>query len=145
MELDSGFQEAIRTCLGKYVTWQGRASRSEYWYFVLFNAICLIAATLLDRLLGTSFKMTNPANGLQVSMPYGYIYSLVALGLFLPNVAVIVRRFHDGDRSGWWYWFVLVPFIGAIMILVWFCSRGTPGDNRYGTDSLGGGYAETFS
>ena len=89
--------------------------------------------------------MTNPATGLQIGMPYGYLYALAALALLLPNLAVLVRRLHDTDRSGWWYWIILVPLIGGILVLVWFCSRGTDGGNRYGADPLGLGEARVFS
>jgi uncharacterized membrane protein YhaH (DUF805 family) len=137
--------DSVKTCLSKYVTWQGRASRSEFWYFVLFGVICYIVAMVIDSVLGTTFKFTNPATGLEQSMGYGYAYALVALGLFLPNLAVMVRRLHDTNRSGWWYWIALVPLIGAILLLVWFCSAGTSGGNDYGQDSLSGDISQTFS
>ena len=139
------FGDSIRTCLSKYVTWQGRASRSEYWYFILFAVLCYVAAAVIDNVLGTTFKMPNPATGLEQSMGYGYAYMLVALGLLLPSLSVLVRRLHDTDRSGWWYWIVLVPLIGGILLIVWFCSRGTDGINTYGADPLGGDMAEVFS
>ena len=132
-----GFSDAIKTGLAKFVTWQGRASRSEYWYFILFNVVVLFVAAILDKVLGTNFKMTNPATGLEVGLPYGYLYMLGSLALLLPNLAVMVRRLHDTDRSGWWYWIALIPLIGAILLLVWFCTRGTDGSNRYGSDPLG--------
>ena len=137
--------ESVRTCLSKYVTWQGRASRSEYWYFVLFGLICYIAATIIDNVLGTTFKIADPSSGQEISMGYGYAYMLVGLGLFLPNLSAFVRRLHDTGRSGWWYWIVLVPLIGAILLLVWLCSRGTEGNNDYGADPLGGDLSQTFN
>ncbi|HHB81462.1 MAG TPA: DUF805 domain-containing protein, partial [Aliiroseovarius sp.] len=63
---------------------------------------------------------------------------LFMLATFLPNISVMVRRLHDTDRSGWWYWIVLVPLIGFILLIVWFASKGTTGDNRFGPDPLGG-------
>lgn len=139
------FGDAIRTCISKATTWQGRAARSEYWYFFLFGFLVLIAATVLDSILGTSFKVTDPNSGQQISLGYGWLYLLTALAFMLPNIAVMVRRLHDTGRSGWWYWIALVPLIGAIMLLIWFCSRGTVGSNEYGPDPLGGGEAATFS
>ena len=62
----------------------------------------------------------------------------------LPHLAVMVRRLHDTGRSGWWYWIALIPLIGAILLLVWFCSRGTVGSNQYGSDPLGGDLEQTF-
>ena len=139
------FSESIRTCFGKFITWEGRAARSEYWYFVLFCILCQIAAGIVDNVLGTGFKMMNPATGLEQSIGYGWVYLLTALALFLPQLAVLVRRLHDTNHSGWWYWFVLVPLIGAIMIIVWLCSRGTSGNNDFGSDPFGGDLGTTFN
>ncbi len=139
------FGDSVRTCLSKFVTWQGRASRSEYWWWMLFHVGCLIVASIIDRVLGTSFSFTNPISGEQQSLGYGYVYVLAALALFLPSLSALVRRLHDTNRSGWWYWIVLVPLIGAILLLVWFCSRGTAGDNDYGHDPLAGDVSQAFS
>ena len=138
------FSESIKTCLGKWITWEGRAARSEYWYFVLFGFLCQIAAMVVDRVLGTGFKMANPMTGMEQSMGYGWVYLLTALALLLPSLAALIRRLHDTDRSGWWYWIALIPLIGAILLLVWLCSRGTNGNNRFGSDPLGGDLGTTF-
>ncbi len=139
------FSESIKTCLSKFVTWQGRASRSEYWFFILFAVICYVVATIVDRALGTTFMMTNPITGELQSSGYGYVYALTALALFLPSLAAMVRRLHDTNRSGWWFWLALIPLIGGIILLVWFCGRGTVGNNNYGSDPLGGELGETFA
>lgn len=109
------FMTAVKTCFSKYVTFEGRASRSEYWWFTLFNIVGQLVL-------------------LAVFAPIGIIFALAVL---LPSIAVVVRRLHDVDRSGWWYWISLVPLIGAIVLLVWFCSKGTTGPNRFGHDPLG--------
>ncbi len=139
------FMDSIKTCLSKFVTWQGRATRSEYWYFTLFALLCYAAGAVVDNVLGTTFKVLNPQTGLEQSMGYGYAYMLVGLALVLPSLAVIVRRLHDTDRSGWWYWIALIPLVGLILLLVWFCSRGTEGVNAYGPDPLGGDQARIFN
>lgn len=138
------FVDAIKTGLSKYVTWKGRASRSEFWFFVLFAFLCAIVASIIDGILGTTIKTVNPMTGLEQSAGYGYVYIIVALGLFLPNLSVMVRRLHDTDRSGWWYWIALIPLVGAILLIVWFATKGTAGDNRYGPDPLGGDLSQTF-
>ncbi len=140
-----GFGEAISSCLSHYASFRGRASRSEYWFFNLFFIICAVVASIIDRLLGTAFTMHNPMTGAVQSLGYGYVYAVVALGLFLPLLTATVRRLHDTNRSGWWYFIALVPLIGAILLLVWYCSKGTDGGNDYGSDPLGGGYGDTFS
>ena len=116
-----GFWDAVKSALRKYATTSGRASRSEYWYFVLFGFLVTVIASLLDTLVSGG----------------GVLYGIVALALVLPQIAIAVRRLHDRDRSGWWYLIVLIPF-GAIVLIVWFCMRGTPGPNRFGNDPLAG-------
>lgn len=111
-----GMVDAVVSCLNKYVQFSGRASRSEYWYFQLFAALCSI---LIGVLVGRG-------GGGDV------IGAVVSLVLFLPQLAVGVRRLHDTDRSGWWLLIMLVPLIGAIVLLVLFCLRPTPGRNRFG-------------
>lgn len=139
------FSESIRTCLSKFATWEGRAVRSEYWYFALFCILCQIAASIVDGVLGTRFQMTNPATGETQSMFYGWVYMLTGLALLLPNLAAVVRRLHDTDRSGWWYWIALIPLIGIILLIVWLASRGTNGTNRFGSDPLGADLGTTFN
>jgi len=113
------FVTSIKTCLGKYATFQGRASRSEYWYFTLF--LCLVSV------------VTQIAAAVA---PILGLLGFVVLALVIPGIAVAVRRLHDGDRSGWWYLLFLIPLIGGIVLLIWFCKRGTAGDNRFGGDPV---------
>jgi uncharacterized membrane protein YhaH (DUF805 family) len=139
------FSEAVKSCLSNYATFTGRASRSEFWFFWLFTLLVLIVASIIDSALGTSFTMTNPATGLDQSAGYGYIYLISGLALLLPSLAVAVRRLHDTDRSGWWLLIGLIPLIGAIVLIVWYATKGTSGDNRYGSDPLGGELSQTFA
>jgi uncharacterized membrane protein YhaH (DUF805 family) len=117
-----GFAEAISSGLRNYVTFSGRAARSEYWWFFLFAILCSIAGEILDAATGGA----------------GLINLAVALGLFLPSIALAVRRLHDKDRSGWWYLIIFIPLIGGLILLYWFVTRGTTGPNRFGPDPLGG-------
>jgi len=103
------FSESVKYCLSNYVNFKGRASRSEYWFFVLFS--WLIAACL------TTIS-TN-------------LYSITMLGLLLPQLAAATRRLHDGGRSAWHFLWIFVPF-GAIALLVWFCSEGEAKTNQFG-------------
>lgn len=139
------FIDAVKSCLAKYATFRGRAARSEFWYFWLFSMIVLIIAMIIDGMLGTTFSMTNPATGLEQSAGYGFVYVLTAIALLLPSLAVAVRRLHDTDRSGWWLLIGFIPLIGAIVLLIWYVTRGTPGDNRYGPDPLGADLSATFA
>jgi len=130
-----GFAAAVKTCFSNYVTFSGRARRAEYWWFALFNTICAIVTHILDWLVGTNFTRPTPDGGV-ASTGFGIIYAIFALAVFLPALSVLVRRLHDRDRSGWWFWLYLIPIVGAIWLLVWMCLRGTQGDNRYGPDPL---------
>ena len=108
------FVEAIKDGFGKYVTFSGRSSRSAYWYWVLFAFIVAVVATIIDVAIGSR------------------IVSLITtLALLLPGLAVGIRRLHDIGRSGWWILIALVPFIGAIVLLV-FALQPSDGPNRFG-------------
>ena len=138
------FSESVETCFAKYVTWQGRASRSEYWWFVPFVFLAYIVGVVIDNVLGTAFTIPDPMTGEETSAGYGWVTVLIALGLFLPNLSVVVRRLHDKGRSGWWYWIALIPLIGSLILLYWFVTRGTEWPNDYGPDPLGADLDRTF-
>jgi uncharacterized membrane protein YhaH (DUF805 family) len=122
-----GFQDAVRTCLGKYATFSGRAPRAEFWWFALF----VLLGNLLFGALDGLFFGTAP-DGQPVSL-LGAVFSLAVL---LPNIAVGVRRLHDRDMSGWWYLLILIPILGALVLLWFFVQKGTDGPNRFGPDPL---------
>ncbi|MGH8197944.1 MAG: DUF805 domain-containing protein [Steroidobacteraceae bacterium] len=108
--------------LKKYATFSGRAQRAEYWFFVLFYILIFIGLTIIDSVTGT----LNPWYG------FGLLGGLFALSMLIPSIAVGVRRLHDTGRSGWWMLLALVPLIGGIILLVFFCLDSQPGDNAYG-------------
>jgi uncharacterized membrane protein YhaH (DUF805 family) len=122
------FGKAVSTCFAKFVTFSGRASRSEYWKFVLLIVICIVAGVIADLALGTS--MTDSKG----EFAGGLVFWIVVLIFFLPQTSAMVRRLHDTDRSGWWYWFQFIPLIGPIVLLVFTCMAGTSGENAYGPD-----------
>jgi len=111
---------AIGNCLRNYFTIRGRAPRSEYWWF---TAVTVLASFLTSFLAGLS----DTASLLALS---------VQLGSIIPIITVAVRRLHDIDRSGWWYLILFIPLVGFVLLLVWFCARGTNGGNRFGPDPL---------
>lgn len=131
------FMESIRTCFSKYVTFQGRAQRSEFWWFVLFILVGQFVLGMIDSaLFGT---VTTMEGGFQAETSTPVLSGLFSLATLLPGISVAVRRLHDTDRSGWWYWLALIPLIGIIILIVWYASKGTDGPNQYGPDPLGGG------
>ncbi len=107
------FTQAIKTCLGKYVTFSGRASRPEYWFFFLFVILLGLAAAAIDWMFFTSVTSISSeaanATVIQSSQP---VQSVVALVVFLPHLAVAWRRMHDTGRSGW---HVLLPTLLAMV------------------------------
>ena len=110
------------TCMKKYVDFSGRARRTEYWMFVLFNIIFAIVALVLDNILGTASE----------ELGYGLLYSLFSLAIVLPTLAVTVRRLHDVGKSGWWIFISLIPLIGGIWLFVLTVTDSQPGENEYG-------------
>lgn len=111
---------AARTCIqAKYVDFQGRASRPEYWWYQLFVFGLMVAALIVDAILAKIIGI-------------GLVYYLLALALFLPGLGAAVRRLHDTNRSGWWLLISLVPFVGAVVLIVFLCLPSDQGDNRFG-------------
>ena len=107
--------------LKKYAVFSGRARRQEYWMFALFNFIFSMAASLLDLVIfGASFAGFSPL----------YVVYLVAV--FVPGLAVAVRRLHDVGKSGWYLLIILIPIVGPIWFLVLTVTDSQPGDNKYG-------------
>lgn len=108
--------------LEQYADFSGRARRKEYWIFALLNIIFAMTATLLDNLFGITFR----------EIPYGPLYVLYGLAVFIPGLAVLVRRLHDSGRSGWMVLITLIPLIGAIWMLVLLVTDSEPGTNKWG-------------
>lgn len=117
-----GFGDAIRTCLNKYLTIKGRAQRSEYWWFYLFVFLVGTVPTQLGMAMESGVIMI--------------IGGLISLALIIPIITAGIRRLHDKDKSGWWFFIGLVPIVGMILLLVWFATRGTVGPNQFGEDPL---------
>ncbi|MCX6754520.1 MAG: DUF805 domain-containing protein [Candidatus Nomurabacteria bacterium] len=110
------------SALKKYTIFSGRATRSEYWYFVLFTFLFSIAVSTLDSMIGTP-KIFNS---------YGLLFTIYYLAILLPSIAVAVRRLHDVGKSGWMLFLSLIPLVGAIWIFILTVSDSNPGENKYG-------------
>lgn len=103
------FGEAIKTCFSKYADFNGRAPRSEYWWWTLFVLLASLAAGLINDKVG----------------------GLLSLATLLPGLAVSARRLHDTNRSGWFQLLMFIPLIGWIVLLVWMVQEGRE-PNRFG-------------
>ena len=108
--------------LQQYGDFNGRARRTEYWIYYIINSIIGGLLFFLDYLLGTTID----------SLGLGVLYLVYALFVFIPGVAVAVRRLHDVGKSGWMLLIALIPLIGAIWLLVLFLTDSNPGKNKYG-------------
>ena len=113
-----GFGQAISSGFSNYVNFDGRASRSEFWYWTLFAILVAIVTQIIDTIIGI------PATNI-----------IASLGLLLLGLAVAARRLHDIDRTALWL-LLLLTGIGGILLLIWDCFKGTAGPNRFGPDPL---------
>ncbi len=116
------FQEAVRNVFQNYATFTGRARRSEYWYFALFNMLVSGILTALE----------NAAGDGGIGSILAIVSGLFSLAVLVPSLAVTWRRLHDIGKSGANYFLILIPLVGAILLLVWLCRDSDPGDNMYG-------------
>jgi len=111
---DINFFNAIKICFQKFFVFTNRASRSEYWWFILFYIISATIPTFVPN---------------ENVVVFGYIMSFL---LFIPSIAVTVRRLHDINKSGWFIFISLIPILGSIIVLVMTIEKGTLGKNRFG-------------
>ena len=107
-------------CLKNYTNFTGRARRKEFWMFVAVNCAVSIILSILGGIISSWI-------GSIISMIYG-------LAIVVPAIAVGVRRLHDIGKSGWLYLLGLIPFIGAVILIIWACKPGDTGENEYGPD-----------
>jgi uncharacterized membrane protein YhaH (DUF805 family) len=107
--------ESIKTCMVKFAVFDGRASRSEFWWFYLVAGIV--------------------GNGIFFIDDTGYVYLVIALLLGLPSFSAGARRLHDVDKSGWWQ-LLWITFIGGILVMIWQAQKGNPKPNKYGEPEL---------
>jgi uncharacterized membrane protein YhaH (DUF805 family) len=121
------FQEYfVRALKERYALFDGRAARREYWFFVLF--FYLVATPLLFLDIATGLFSHD--------VGVGVFSGLAALATLSPSLAVMIRRLHDTDRSGWWVLVAFVPIVGPIALIVFLVLPGTKGPNQYGPDPL---------
>ncbi len=109
-------RESILTCLSKYIDFNGRARRSEYWWFALAAEAVSLVLTGLGRTLGI----------------FNVLATIFSIAVFLPELAVTWRRLHDIGKKGSWFFIILVPIVGVILLIVWLAQDSQPGLNEYG-------------
>jgi len=115
------FNDAVTNCLiNNYMNFSGRASRSEYWFWTLFTFLVSFVSGIIDGFMFGS-ELGDPL----------WISNIIGVAIFLPGLAVIVRRLHDGGRSGWWF-LLSFTIIGIIPLIIWMIMEGQDHPNEYG-------------
>ncbi len=143
-------QYYIDTLKSRYAQFSGRASRSEFWFFVLFNLIVSILLAILDSVLGTGYTYevttntlataTTEAASVSVTQTIGYLQSIYGLAVLIPSIAVSIRRLHDIGKRGWWILLSVIPLvniIGIFVLLFFYVQDSKPGENEYGPNPKG--------
>lgn len=118
-----GLQDAVKSFISRYTDFKGRSARSEFWWVVLAIFIANIIIGLMTALVGDTLG--------------GILSLLFTLAIIIPYIALGIRRFHDLDKSGWWFLTLLIPLVNLVIILIFFTQKGTAGSNQYGPDPLG--------
>ena len=114
------FQTSIKTCFNKFAVFSGRASRSEFWFFVLFGFLGGIIAIIIDvMILGYPYEENGPIN------------LIFSVALIIPSIAVAARRLHDINKSGWWQ-LLWITIIGGILLIIWHATEGENKKNKFG-------------
>lgn len=123
--------EAMRRFFVKYATFRGRASRSEFWWWILTGVIISTALDTLSRLNTGGRDPMDVTGAFDITDPWSAIGSVWQLAVFIPSLAVSWRRFHDIDRSGAWSFFFLIPIAGPIVYVIMTASGPRPGGARF--------------
>ncbi len=125
------FTESVKQFFSRYTDFRGRTPRSGYWWVVLFLVLGSFVMWALDMVL---FQGMYPQDLLDQGL--GPVSLLFIAATFIPNLALGFRRLHDTNRSAWWLLIGLVPFVGAVVLIVFYLLPSTPGDNNYGPQPL---------
>ncbi len=133
VQLQVSFGEAIKRAFSQYCCFSGRASRSEYWWFVLFT----ILVNIFLNIVSAAFTVGGTAGGGLVGMVAGSTVGLVlqllwSLAILLPQLGLAWRRMHDTGKGGGWYFINLIPIVGSIIFLVFTCQESEMQANRFG-------------
>ncbi|NKQ41303.1 MAG: DUF805 domain-containing protein [Sulfurovum sp.] len=123
----------VGTIKNKYINFDGRATRSEYWYFALFSFMIVIVLKLIDAYAINPLLGATPEEAVQG----GILQVIFVLSLLLPAIGVTVRRLHDIGKSAWWLLLVLIPLIGALVLLYFYVIDSQKGSNEFGENPKG--------
>ncbi len=122
------FTQSIRSVISQYAVFAGRASRSEYWYWILGLVLVSIVLSIVEGALVAPLLGFEPFAE-EAGQPLNWLFSLI---IFIPTLAVAARRLHDMGRSGWWLLIQIIPIVGALVLLWWLTRPSDAGENAYG-------------
>ena len=125
------FLGAIKNAFIKCFDFKSRSSRSEFWYFYLFTTILGFLGLQIDRFLDLEILGLQLSNINEVAI-LGPTYIFLYFLFFIPSLSLYIRRLHDIDRSGWWLLIAIIPFIGIITLIFFWCLKGSQNRNTYG-------------
>ena len=121
------FLNAVKSYFVRWNDFKTRSSRSEYWWATLFSVLVSLVSELVNVAIAS-----NPS---ALTLTIAILVLILLIFMMIASLALVVRRLHDIDKSGWWY-LLIFTIIGIIPLIIWFCSKGTEGENRFGENPL---------
>jgi len=131
--------EYYKMALNRYADFSGRSRRSEYWFFVLGNVLIVFALGIVGGGIAAAVGSEEA-----MMIPVG-LMAIFYLAVFIPTLALVVRRFHDQGKSGWFALLLLIPYLGGLVVFVFMCLDSEPGANQWGPNPKTGAVANATS
>ena len=129
------FTDAVKAYFLKWNDFRSRSSRSEYWWATLFVTLASFPLGFIIGFVTTFLFLIAGFSDTTMEIVVGIVMLPVQIFIIIASTCLVIRRLHDVDKSGWWY-LIIFTIIGMIPLLIWYCSKGTDGDNRFGKDPL---------
>ena len=129
------FTDAVKAYFLKWNDFRSRSSRSEYWWATLFLTLASFPVGFIIGFVIAILFLTAGFSETTMEIAVGIVMLPIQIFIIIASTCLVIRRLHDVDKSGWWY-LIIFTIIGIIPLLIWYCSKGTNGDNRFGKDPL---------
>ena len=129
------FTDAVKAYFLKWNDFRSRSSRSEYWWATLFVTLASFPLGFIIGFVTTFLFLIAGFSDTTMEIMLAIVMLPVQIFIIIASTCLVIRRLHDVDKSGWWY-LIIFTIIGMIPLLIWYCSKGTDGDNRFGKDPL---------
>ena len=129
------FTDAVKAYFLKWNDFRSRSSRSEYWWATLFVTLASFPVGFIIGFVIGFLLLTAGFSETTMEIVVGIVMLPIQIFIIIASTCLVIRRLHDVDKSGWWY-LIIFTIIGIIPLLIWYCSKGTDGDNRFGKDPL---------